>query len=191
MVHTVRALSCSVAICYSTTLILTHWSRVTRICISKIAIIGSNSDLSPERRQAIIWTNAGILLIGSLGTNFGEILIEIYTFSVTKMPLKMSGKWRPFCIGFNVVTHWGRGKMGDTLQTFSNAFSWIKIVVFWLKFHWLLFPRVQLAVFQHSDNGLVPVERQDIIWTNDGPVYWRIYASLGLNELNLTVTYWK
>ena len=28
----------------------------------------------------IIWTNAGILLIGPLGTNFSEILIEIYIF---------------------------------------------------------------------------------------------------------------
>ena len=31
------------------------------------------------RRQAIIWTNA-ILLIGPLETNFTEILIEIHTF---------------------------------------------------------------------------------------------------------------
>ena len=48
------------------------------------------------RRQAIIWTNAGILLIGPgpLGTNFSEILIEILTFSFKEMKLKMSsGKW--------------------------------------------------------------------------------------------------
>ena len=48
-------------------------------------------------RQAIITTNAGILLIGPLGTNFSEILIEIYSFPFKKMHLKMSfGKWRPF-----------------------------------------------------------------------------------------------
>ena len=40
------------------------------------------------RRQAIIWTNAGILLIGTLGTNFGEILSEIHTFSFKKIRLK-------------------------------------------------------------------------------------------------------
>ena len=34
-----------------------------------------------------------------------------------------------------------------------------------------------------SDNGLVPSRWHAIIWTNDGIVYWRIYASLGLNEL--------
>ena len=47
------------------------------ICVSKLAIIGSDNGLLPGRRQAIIWTSAGILLIRPLGTNFGEILIEI------------------------------------------------------------------------------------------------------------------
>ena len=56
---------------------------------SKLTIIGSDNGLSPARRQAIIWTNAGILLIGSLGTNFSEISIGIQTFSFKKMHLKM------------------------------------------------------------------------------------------------------
>ena len=83
------------------------WGRVTHICLSKLAIIGSDNGLSPDRRQAIIWTNAGILLIGPLGTNFSEILIEIHVFSFKKMHLKMlSGrKWRPFCLGLSVLTH--------------------------------------------------------------------------------------
>ena len=66
-------------------LLLTHWGRVTHICISKLTTIGSDNGLSPSRRQAIIWTNAGLLLIGPLGTNLSEILIEIYTFSFKKM----------------------------------------------------------------------------------------------------------
>ena len=33
--------------------------------------------------------------------------------------------------------------------TFSNAFSWMKIFTYRLKFHWNLFPRVQLTVFEH------------------------------------------
>ena len=50
-------------------------------------------------------TNAGIFLIGPLGTNFNEILIKIYTFSFKKMHLKMSsGKWRPFCPSLIVLT---------------------------------------------------------------------------------------
>ena len=56
---------------------LTHWGRVTHICVSKIIIISSDNGLLPGRRQAIIWTHAEILLIGPLGINFSEILIEI------------------------------------------------------------------------------------------------------------------
>ena len=83
---------------------LTHWGRVTHICVSKLTIIGSDNGLSPDRRQAIIWTNAGLLLIGPLGTNFSEILIEILTFSFKKMRLKVSSaKRRPFCLGLNVL----------------------------------------------------------------------------------------
>ena len=51
------------------------------ICISKLTLIGSDKGLSPGWRQAIIWTNAEILLIGPLGTIFSEIVIEIHSFS--------------------------------------------------------------------------------------------------------------
>ena len=83
---------------------LTHWGRVTHICVSELTIIGSDNGLSPGRRQAIIWTNAGILLFRPLGTNFSEILIEIHIFSFKKMHSKCSSaKWRPFCLGINVL----------------------------------------------------------------------------------------
>ena len=89
---------------------LTHWGRVTHICVSKLTIIASDNGLSPGRRQAIIWTNAEILLIGTLGTNFSEILIDIVTFSFTKMRLKVSSaKWRPACLGLNELSsYWLR-----------------------------------------------------------------------------------
>ena len=88
----------------SPSLVLTHWGRVTPICIYKLTIIGSGDGLSPGRHQANIWTNAEILVIGPSGTNFSEILIEIHTFSLTKMHLEMSsGEWRPFCLGLNVL----------------------------------------------------------------------------------------
>ena len=84
------------------TSILTHWGRVTHICVSNLTIIGSDNGLLPDRRQAIIWTNAGLLLIGPLGTNFSEILIAILTFSFKKMRFKVSSaKRRPFCFGLN------------------------------------------------------------------------------------------
>ena len=88
----------------SDTRVLTHLGRVMHICVGKLTIIGSDNGLSPGRRQAIIWTNAGILLIRTLGTNSNDILSEIHAFSFKKMHLKMSSaKWRLFCIGLNVL----------------------------------------------------------------------------------------
>ena len=70
---------------------------VTHICISKLTITGSDNGLSPDWRQAITRTNAGMWLIRPLGTNLSEILIRIQIFSFKKIPLKMaSAKWRPF-----------------------------------------------------------------------------------------------
>ena len=76
---------------------------MTHICVGKLTIIGSDNGLSPGRRQAIILTKAGILLIRPLGTNFSEILIGNQTFSFKRMHLKMSSaKWRPFYLGLIV-----------------------------------------------------------------------------------------
>ena len=60
---------------------LTHWGRVTHIYVGKLTLIGSDNGLAPFRRQAIIWTNAGILFIGPLEIIFSEILIGIQIFS--------------------------------------------------------------------------------------------------------------
>ena len=84
---------------------LTHWGRVTHICVGNFSIIGSDNGLSPGRRQAIIWNNAVISLIGPFGTNLSEILIGIQTFSFKKLHLKTSSaKWRLFCLGLNELT---------------------------------------------------------------------------------------
>ena len=84
---------------------LTHWGRETHICVGKLAIIASDNGLSPGRRQAIIWTNAGILFIRTLGTNFSEILSEIHWFSFKKTHLKMSSaKWRLSRLGLNELS---------------------------------------------------------------------------------------
>ena len=87
---------------------------MTHICVSKLTIIGSENGLSPDRRQAIILTNAGLLLIGPLGTKCSELFIEILAFSSKKMRLKVSAaKRRPFCLGLNVLIMLYRG---DTCQ---------------------------------------------------------------------------
>ena len=168
-----------------------HWGRVTYICVSDLTNIGSDNGLSPGRCQSIIRTNAGLLLIGPLGTNLSEIIIEILAFSFRKMRLKVSSaKWRPFWLGLNVIYRhiyyemspmhmhiyiyhemspaslkdvfcswylrdkwtpkpfkidqlWkGRDKMAAVSQTtLSNAFSWMKMLEFRLRFHWSLFLR--------------------------------------------------
>ena len=84
-----------------TGLSLNHWGRMTHICVSKPPIICSNNVLSPGRRQAIFWTNAGVLLIGPLRTNSSEILIQENTFE------NVIWKWRPFFLGLNVVKKFG------------------------------------------------------------------------------------
>ena len=85
--------------------LLTHWGRVMHIWVSDLTTIASDNGLSPGRHRATIWTNAGILLIGSLGTNFSEISIEIQAFSLKKIHLKvLFTKWRSICLGLNVLT---------------------------------------------------------------------------------------
>ena len=62
---------------------LIFWGRVTHICYSTIA---------PVRRQATIWTIAGILLIWHLGTYFSGIVIEINTFSFNGLNIRVTHK---------------------------------------------------------------------------------------------------
>ena len=68
---------------------LTQWSHLNHICVSKLTIIGSDNGFSPDRRQAIIGTNAVILSIGPLQTSFSEIWSEIHIFSFQEMYLKI------------------------------------------------------------------------------------------------------
>ena len=74
--------------------------------VSKLTIIGSDNGLTSCQCQAIIRTNASIMLIGPLGTKFSEILIKIHMFSFKKMHLKMlCAKWQPFCLSLSLLTH--------------------------------------------------------------------------------------
>ena len=113
--HTLKGMSSALMYQNGFVIPLTHWGRVTHICVSKLTIIGSDNGLSPDRRQAIIRTNAGILLIGPLGINFSEISIKIHIFSFKKMCLKMSsGKWLQFCLGLNMLINYQQPAAGDS-----------------------------------------------------------------------------
>ena len=109
--------------------LLTHWDRVTHICVSKLTIIGSDNGLWPGRRQAIIWTIAGILLIGPLGANFSEISSAIHIFSLKKMHLKMSsGNCQPSCLSLNVLNSISckckLGKMRHSAYQIKTSIRW-------------------------------------------------------------------
>ena len=39
---------------------------MTHLYVNELTIIGSDNGYAPDRRQAIIWTNAGILLIETM-----------------------------------------------------------------------------------------------------------------------------
>ena len=85
-------------------LALTHLP-LCRIYASEIWVSSdSGIGLSPVRRQAITWTNADLLSIGPLGTNFSEISVDIQTFSLNKIHLKMaSAIFPPNCPGGDVL----------------------------------------------------------------------------------------
>ena len=120
------------------------------MCVSKLKPIGSDHGLSPDRRQAIIWINAGILWVGPLGTNFSDIVIEILTFSSTKIRLKVSpAKWRPFCLGLNVLS--GYSSILGIIR-FANCLaplwkiSWVVLV------EWTLDKKLSYHTFASENN---------------------------------------
>ena len=96
--------TCIIMICTPFYALAFTSDRMKHICVSRLTIIVLDNGLSPGRHQAFIWINAGILLIGPFGTNVSEILPEKHIFSFMKTYLIMpSGKWRPFCVGLNVL----------------------------------------------------------------------------------------
>ena len=146
---------------------------MTHICVSNLTIIGLDNGLSPGRRQAIIWTNAGILLIRLLGTNFNEMFIEILTFSFMKMRLKVSSaKWRPFCLGLNVLNQVGaffchRASHGDVMA--------------WERFpHYWSFGRKPPWITSKWAGKALPCckSKQDVEQTVESSVVWDAMTSM-------------
>ena len=83
---------------------LTHWGQVTHICVSNLTTTGSDNGLSPGRHQVIIWSNAGILSIAPLATNFHWNFYQNSYISIQENPFE-NGVWemasilsRPQCV---------------------------------------------------------------------------------------------
>ena len=151
--------------------ILTHWGRVTHICVDEVIIIASDNGLSPDRRQAIIWTNAGLLSIEPLRTYFSENLIKIQPFSLKKMHVKMSSaKWRPsWCLNVLCQRHF---------QMHFRQWYWVILIEM----------SPNLVLWGHTEgkpvsgSELVPDNLQSINGINGDPLHWPKYASSGFSE---------
>ena len=141
------------------------------ICVGKLTTIGSYNGLSPGRRQAIIWTIAGILLIGPLGTNFSEILNGIQTFSFKKMHLQMSSaKWRPSCLGLNVLNYVSKGVLNtitDTIYPMTNSTSRKICTCFFVFFNVVLSWNVQKFV---------------AVWSPGMEIYWWAFLRIWIRS---------
>ena len=122
---------------------------------SKLTIIGSDNGLSPSRRQAIIRTNAGILLVRTLGTHFNEVLSEIHTFSLKKMHLKMSSE--KFCLGLNVLIGIRFQPIKCNLCTLSStSLKWFLSHNSVISWHWYIgvtLPTIQFCIYPKSHCG--------------------------------------
>ena len=132
---------------------------MTHICVVKLIIIGSDNGLSPDRRQAIIWTNVGLLSIGSLRTYFNENLICVNWVSLEFAWLEVVSCFstdryhfkNALCVSV-VESHyhtahdnkiWPAAQMWQTYNKFwTNKYTNTYIfpqwpVVFWLLFHFM------------------------------------------------------
>ena len=85
-------------------------------------IIASGNGLSPVRRQAITWTNARLLSIRLLGTNFNEIWIGILSISFKKVHFKMSSAETAAIL--SRVWGWGVGVGGGGGGGCQHCASW-------------------------------------------------------------------
>ena len=103
------------------------------------------------------WLNCNKLLLNVIKTHcmistprnkiIEDIKVRLYGVNIQRVFVTKFHGVQP---GNITLTHWGRDKMAAIFRaTFSNAFSWMKIYEFRLRFHWSLFTRVQLTIFQH------------------------------------------
>ena len=125
--------------------LLSHWGRVTHICVIKLSIIGSDNGLSPGRRQAIIWTSAETLLISALRTNFSEIFSDIQMSWFKKIHLKMSSEngghfvSASMCYGLKceVVSYEGWNKPNSLWMLYIVVYMiiWMYFLVYYVFLH--------------------------------------------------------
>ena len=156
---------------------------MTYICVSRLAITGSDNGLSPGRRQAIIWTYDWVLLIGPFGTNFSKFLIENHTFSFWKMHVKIpSTKWRQFvsvlmCLLLNrVLKHgfWLAGNKQLPIRSHASLSLSINInlnneLLLWFR------PRISMHMFHIQSNWLSMTSISTYWLLKRFAIYYQLY----------------
>ena len=98
---------------------------------------------------------------------------------MTRSNLKLNGfqdeAWTHQKLHHWSLTHWGPDKMAAISQTFSNAFSWMKMLEFWFKFHWSLFLRFELTILHTALVQIMawrwlgdkPLSEPTMVWFTD------------------------
>ena len=110
---------------------------------------------------AILLANAGLLSIGSLGTDFSDISIKIQNISFTKMHMKTSSsKWRPFCPGGDelidhcvqsmghhwIMSYWLLQKHMARSFIFLGWYSKIWLIYWYCLYLWLFFIHASVSL---------------------------------------------
>ena len=112
------------------------WDRVMHICLDNLTIIGSDNGLSPGRCQAIIRTNAGILLIGPLEQTWVKFISKSKDFNSRKYTLNVVYKLAAILSRSHYVKY--QQSEAELHETYSHLFV----------FYWLRFQRL-FALFTH------------------------------------------
>ena len=130
------------------------------------------------RRQAFTWSNDGIVLIRTSGTNVGDIINEMKAFMFNKIHLNMwSAKWRPFCLGLHilrvifqntlrltdchVVLHMKEDIGGYSKWGYLLLSTWLAGILFYYRLGNNLLPQVAL---QLRHRPMIPVSRDHFLW---------------------------
>ena len=80
--------------------VLSHWGRVTHICVGKLTNFVSDNGLLSGRRQGHYLNQCWNIVNWTLRENLQWNLIGIIEENALKMS---STKWRPFCLSLNVL----------------------------------------------------------------------------------------
>ena len=95
-------------------IMLTHWGRVTYICVGNLTIIGSDNGLSPGRRQAIICTNPGIYVNWTLRQNNRNANILIQENALENVVSEMASILsRPQCVKAHTRSRYAWQRQGN------------------------------------------------------------------------------